>query len=44
MLKKIGTNLATILSKAGGMFLDLLRELAGVAAVGLIAYGTWLIY
>ena len=44
MLKKIGTSLAVILSKAGGVFLDLLRELAGIAAVGLIAYGVWRIY
>ena len=44
MLKKIGTGLAVVLSKTGGAFLDLLRELAGIAAVGLIAYGAWLIY
>lgn len=44
MLKKIGINLAAAVSKASVALLDLVRELAGVAAVGLIAYGTWLIY
>jgi len=44
MLKTIGTNFVAACSKIGHASADLLRELAGLAAVGLIAYGTWLIY
>jgi hypothetical protein len=44
MLKVIGQNLGALISRVSGALLDLLRELAGLAAIALIAYGAWLIY
>jgi hypothetical protein len=43
MLKPIGQNLGALFARASGIIGDLIRELTGLAAVGLIAYGVWVI-
>lgn len=44
MLKNVAIGAAAVAGIVGRAIPGLLRELAGIGAVGLIAYGAWLVY